>query len=144
MSKRCLGIRDMGDMIQYGTLCLDLVFDTRADMRSTQRRALPLLPQGSRIPSVMPGSQGSETYRHGSVPDSTTIRLRRVLPRWRNPRRPRRLRYPGWPTPGRALPHALHLLVLGLELALEIEIELSFLFDALLLHVAYHSLMHRL
>lgn len=44
----------------------------------------------------------------------------------------------------RAVRHILHFPVLLLQLALHLKIDLSFALDALLLHVADHTLMHRL
>lgn len=41
-------------------------------------------------------------------------------------------------------PHALVLLVLGLQLLLQVEVELALAFDALLLHITDHALVHRL
>jgi len=49
-----------------------------------------------------------------------------------------------WPAFGCAVANALHLLVLGLEHLLEVEIELPLLLDALLLDVADYALVHRL
>lgn len=44
----------------------------------------------------------------------------------------------------RAVRHILHFPVFLLQLALHLKIDLSFALDALLLHVADHTLMHRL